>query len=283
MQTTGIFETYQYYIENAKIGKTIDLWPFGDIHLDAPNHATKVFDEWLRDAKAAPDDTIFMGMGDYFDMASTSERRILQSGLHDSTDAFIEKACIESADRFLKKIEFMRGRLVGLIEGNHFQYLPSHGGITTTEYLAQKMGCKYLGVCAIVRLKFAVDTSRTSIDIFAHHGAGGGQTPGGSINRVYKMMGSVLANIYMMGHNHDLTSKPETIIYMDSNGVVKEKRMLLVRTGSFLKAYIPGEKSYIVDIQGKPASLGAPKIHMTPRRDKSKGGAGLYVQLESTT
>ena len=183
MQTTGIFQAHQYDVTDATMGEPSWLMPFGDIHYGCPAHSDRSFSKYIECAKEK-EHAVFLGMGDYFDIASTSERGILSSGiLHDSTLDTMDTYYKELADEFINKICFMKGRIAGLIEGNHYAVLRS--GITTTQYMAEVLGCKYLGVAGFVRLKFTLqETSRTSIDIFAHHGKGASRLIGGSLNRV---------------------------------------------------------------------------------------------------
>src|ERR1035438_10483365 len=92
-------------------------------------------------------------MGDYFDTYSTSERRILKDDkLHESTLDRFDTQLMSDTLHFKKEIEFMEGRLIGLIEGNHFGTFSSTG-ITTTQKLAEMLDTKYLGVCSLIHLQ----------------------------------------------------------------------------------------------------------------------------------
>ncbi len=84
MTTDGLFTIHSVTIP-VKQNQPIKLIPFGDIHADSDLHAV---DEWMEfiDYARKEKDAYFLGMGDYLDSWSASERHILRSGgLHDTS------------------------------------------------------------------------------------------------------------------------------------------------------------------------------------------------------
>lgn len=210
-------------------------------------------------------------MGDLHDLASTTERRILNDdALHESTQQFLEDAYTENVNAFYKDIEFMKGRIVGMLEGNHYGVYSS--GITTTQLLCQKMGCTYLGVAAFMRLHFkshSKHNSKLSLDVYAHHGMGAARLMGGSLNRVQFSAEGKDADVYIMGHDHKkMTGMVSKLMLVNgSQGLhLKHRKLLFVRSGSFLKGYEDGVPSYVADGDMNPTDLGVPKIEFTPKR-----------------
>jgi hypothetical protein len=270
MQTTGIFTIHKFEIEFEKYNEPIYLFPFGDVHRDNTNCDEKHWLEFLDWAKNKPR-SYFLGMGDYQDLASATERIILgNKGLHESTKDTIEGVYEIHTKRFFKEIEFMKDRLIGLIEGNHFGNFES--GITTTQYLAQMLGCKYLGVSSFVRLVFYKKGNKrksAKLDIWAHHGKGGARLVGGSLNTVERMIAAANADIYLMGHDHKKSCAyvPTMELTDGKNIKLRKKKKLIGRTGSFLKGYVPDKKSYVADAAMNPTDLGVLKIELTPKRD----------------
>jgi len=271
MQTTGIFTIHRFDIEFSNYNEPIYLFPFGDVHRSSDNcNKTKwlEFLDWAKHKERA----YFLGMGDYDDLASASERIILGSkGLHESTKDTIQGLYEINTKRFQKEIEFMNGRLIGLLEGNHYGEFES--GFTTTQYLAQLMKVKYLGVSSFIRLRFfKKDNKRkyANIDIWAHHGKGAARMVGGSLNKVQNMIEAANADIYLMGHDHKKScGYVSTLELSHGKGALKlrNKKKLIGRTGSFLKGYVPEKVSYVADMALNPTDLGVLKIELTPRRD----------------
>lgn len=271
MKTTGLFTTHRVDIE-AELGKPIRLIPFGDIHRDSNLHAEEHWQEFLAYAKKQKN-ALFLGMGDYTDGCSTSERiSLVQGGMHDTTVHSMRRLYGEWAARLHKEISFMKGRMIGMLGGNH--YFQFENGDTTDHVLAAQMGTKFLGVCSFIRLSFTFKgraSKRHSIDIFAHHGKGGGMTPGATFNTLEKMQGTADADIYLMGHDHKkgcIPSSPRLKLVNGSSKelCVRERTPWLGRTGSFLKAYENGVTSYNVDAGRSACALGWIEFEITPRR-----------------
>ena len=119
MHTSGIFTTHKFKV-SCKPGETLKLIPFGDAHREAPLHSHSWWKRFLDYAKSQKN-AIFLGMGDYFDGCSTSERTsIARSDLHDSTIANIEDTYKGVTKTLANELQFMNGRLIGLIGGNHY-------------------------------------------------------------------------------------------------------------------------------------------------------------------
>jgi hypothetical protein len=225
-------------------------------------------------------------MGDYDDLVSTSEREGLCSArMHDSTIKTIEDIYRQHTDRLAKEISFMKDKCLGLIEGNHYGVFQN--GTTTTQRLCESLNCKYLGCSSFIRLTFAPTfhgNKTNSLDIWAHHGIGAGRLIGGSINNVARMMSAAEADIYLMGHDHHKSAAPVTRLRLNSGAKLKlsHRKALLCRTGSFLRGFVPGEVSYVVDAAYSPTDLGVVKIEMTPRRDQSDGSDDCWIDLHAS-
>jgi hypothetical protein len=286
MQTTGIFSTHTFDIPFSKYGEPIYLIPFGDVHRSSPMCDEHRWIEMLDWAKSKPR-CYFLGMGDYDDLGSSSERLLLGNKLlHDSTVQTLESLYLKHTKQFVKEIEFMRGKVIGLLEGNH--YGEFQNGTTTTQKMAELLGCKYLGVSSFVRLKFKSNTKHSSngaIDIWAHHGKGASRFVGGSLNRVEQMLEAAECDIALMGHDHKKSVGTKTRFKLSSTpeGVkLSHRKVLLGRTGSFLKGYEEGQPSYIVDAAMNPTDLGVIKIEMTPRREHKDGSDTFIIDLHAS-
>ena len=278
MISDSIFTIHKFIIPVTKLNEPIYLIPFGDMHRFAPLcdvDAWLEFLDWGKHKKNA----YFLGMGDYDDLASYSERKaLLHACLHESTQTTLDDIYVSRVNKLLKEIGFMQNRIVGLLEGNHHGVLQS--GMTTTQMMCDKLKCKYLGVSSFIRLLFPNNKSgRTyAIDIWCHHGKGAARLAGGSINTVEQMCGIADADIYLMGHDHKKGAVPLSRLYLQ-NDRLRQKKILLGRTGSFLRGYVPDQPSYVARGQMKPCDLGVIKIELTPRRNKKNGEDDYYVDI----
>jgi len=270
MKTTGIVTTHKHEVA-MKYGQPIKLILFGDVHRDSPAHAETHWKQFLDYAKSQRD-AVFLGMGDYLDGVSTSERGILmRSGLHESTLRNMENEANGRVAQLAKELSFMRGKLIGLIGGNHFWPFPD--GTDSDMRLANKLSCRYLGVCSFIRLSMANCGRTHCVDIYAHHGLGGARLPGGSINRVQQAAEWADADILAMGHDHKRGVFPANptlrLEPCNKNGLrLRHRERWLARTGSFLAAYEPGQANYNVDAGRGPCSLGWVEFEITVNRKR---------------
>lgn len=287
MRTSGLFTTHRVEVQ-AKLGEPIRFIPFGDIHRDSDMHADGHWQDFLDYARKQKK-AIFLGMGDYTDGVSTSERIVLSdAGLHDTTRNTLKDVYKGVTKTLVNELSFMRGRCIGMLGGNH--YFDFGNGDTTDHILASALQTKYLGVCSFIRISFVFDgkpNTRASLDIFAHHGKGGGSLPGSTFNTLEKMSTTAVADFYLMGHDHKKGCVPSTprLILNGSGGkelTVRERVPWLGRTGSFLKSYEPGRVSYNVDAGRSPSTLGWIEFEITPRRKKAGGDDHIYFDVRGT-
>lgn len=279
MLTTGLFTLHRHEIKIKKIAP-VEIWPFGDIHRNAPMCHVELWKQFLEDAKAAVDDgknVLFLGMGDYDDLMSASERALISNGkLHESTLETLEDFAKSKTYGLAQELDFMRGRLIGCLNGNH--YFEFQSGITSDELLCDHLKCKFLGVSAMIRLTINYQGKKHILDLWAHHGKGASRLVGGSINRVEQMRETMHADIYLMGHDHKKGVVPVDCLELRDKDQYSGLRLhhkvqLLCRTGSYLRGYTPGKASYIADRCAAPCALGNIVIQVRPHhREGSKSG-----------
>lgn len=288
MKTCGIFTTHRVEI-SAKLGEPFKLIPFGDVHRDSDMHADDSWQEFLTYAKKQKH-AVFLGMGDYTDGVSTSERIVLNDpNIHDTTRTKMRDVYKGVAKTLTNELAFMRGRLLGMIGGNH--YFDFGDGDTTDHVLAASLGTKFLGVCSFIRLSInfpGSGTKNATLDIFAHHGKGAGSLPGSTFNTLEKMSTTAVADFYLMGHDHKKGTIPSTPRLVLTNGKgkelnIKQRVPWLGRTGSFLKAYEPGRVSYNVDAGRSPSTLGWIEFEITPKRSTAGGGDTISFDIRGTS
>ena len=286
MRTDGVFQTKHVILKDYPYNKPLTLVPFGDIHFDSPAHAEEEFDAFCRRGKelVKQGNVLFMGMGDYLDGYSTSERMIIYShGMHESSLGREEKAARKRVEKLAEKIAFMKGRLIGFMGGNHFPVFK--GGVTGDQYLAELFSTDYLGACCATRITFCRKgtTGGVVCDIFSHHGKGGGTTAGGRMNAVEKLEKVCDADIFLMGDNHARGAIPTgerlRLEMFCGRLMVHSKPTWIGRTGSFLKGYVEGQSSYVVDAALPPSNLGHIEFQITPFRDCSNGGDALRLKI----
>lgn len=285
MKTDGLFSTHAVNIE-AKMNEPFSIIPFGDIHRESPNFADAEWDKFLAYAKTKKN-AYFFGMGDYTDGCSTSERQTLMNGnLHDTTKETMKNVYKGVTASLANELSFMKGRIIGMLGGNHFYQMDN--GENTDHILAHALDAKYLGVCAMVRISIRYSHKIATIDIFAHHGKGGGKTVGAVFNSVDDMQRVADADLYLMGHTHgkgSMASHPRLRIsrcsVKDGKPVIRSRTPYLGRTGSFLKTYEAGRKAYGVDALYPACSLGTIEFEYTLRRNRKGDEDDCYLDVRA--
>ncbi len=258
--------------------------PIGDIQYGAEGcdvDRLKRHLEWGMERKA-----YFMGMGDYGDVASPSNRKAIMSTrpqLYDSVRGFMEEAMFEQTDKLWKILEPTKGRWLGLVSGHH--YWPFEDGSTTDTILANRLGCPYMGDGAgliILQFNSALDGTTkknhySTARIWFHHGVGSGQTMGAALNRIQYIMQRFMADIYLIGHLPQTAAAPMPFLDYDalpSGRIIDKSRVRrAASTGGFLKSYYVGGRNahgYAAAGYGEagmmpPTQLGGVVVYIRPR------------------
>lgn len=271
------FTVWKYEIPFKKYGEPVYIIPFGDVHRNAPLCHEGKWLEFLGWASKKPN-CYFLGMGDYDDLASTTERIILSNkSLHDSSRQTLEDTYTMLTKKIIKEISFMKGRIIGLMEGNHFGEFIDN--TTTTQMMCRELCCKYLGVSAFIKisLRYTAENKQKPqghyIDIWAHHGKGAARLIGGSLNKVQQMAEAAEADIYLMGHDHKKSIGMMSRLRLSNsrkNVHLTSRKQVFARTGSFLRGYVDGKPSYVAWGAMNPTDLGVIKLELTPKRSGKK-------------
>ena len=232
----------------------------------------------------------FLGMGDYLDTISPSQRVALKKlELYDSTEDMIEEILGKRLERFQRLVKGTEGRWLGLLEGHHYADFPD--GTTTDTRLCQFLKAPFLGDCAMVQLVFK-DTAlvrRASCTIWAHHGVGGGKLLSAPLNTLEHVVKAFSADIYLIGHQHKKVAGPLDRIFVQWEADpprVQHRRIIMACTGGFLRGYMQGHQragraqgTYVEQAMMNPTSLGGVVIYIRPRASKGKYHLDLSIEL----
>jgi hypothetical protein len=244
------------------------LMPIGDIHWgveDFPLSKLKTNIKWAVDRGC-----VFLGMGDYLDFASCTQRAILKQ-LRDTTATQIDNAIKREVEDLFEVLRSTKGLWLGILEGNHrwtFQ-----DSTTADQYLCSLLQCDFLGTSSAIRVHPVMAPKQhpeADTIVFCHHGVGSSRKLGGHLNRVEDLMEWFDADLYLMAHSHAKIFAPMDYQSITPDGVHTHRTKLVARTGSFYKGYashspLPltesAQKSrgnYIEEKAYPPSAMGAP-------------------------
>ena len=128
---------------------------------------------------------------------------------------------------------------IGMGMGNHEDSIAKYNEYNPAKDIAERLDIPYLGYSAIIRLRLTSPSNSATVLIFWHHGKGAAVTKGGKLNMLYGMRDIVQADVYMVGHVHELLDFPEVRLSVNRRGTLRliEDEILFINTGTYLKAY----------------------------------------------
>ena len=254
------------------------IMPIGDIQYDGPRGAADVsrlkrYVKW-----GMENEVYFIGMGDFVDFMSPSNRdRLARAGLYDTAQNVIDEKAYALEDEVWELLKPTKGHWIGLLQGHH--YFAHLNGETSDTRFSYLLDAPFLGDCAIVRMTFRGDDRRrgdtATIKMWVHHGhGGGGVLPTGPFNKLYHQKARwPNVRIFMQGHVPQLGAVKTEGLDVTSKGtphIIHEDTTYVV-TGGFARAYQQGSKfagraqgNYAEKAAMPPGVLGTPVLILTP-------------------
>jgi len=285
MKTDGLFDFRVVRVPFSKYGEQISLYCISDVHRNSPACAVDRWHSFLDTAKADRNQKMFLFLGDMVDALSTSERKqFCLGGFHESTTVRWEQEYAADIKLLAHELAFCKGKTLAVFGGNHF--FKFSDGTTSDQALAAELNAPYVGCSGFVILSLVYCDKHTHvIKIFCHHGRGGGRTAGGSMNPLELAAAKFRADIVLMGHDHQRGVRMCPVLECErgpgDHWRIKERNVVVARTGSFLKSYEPGKPSYSVDALMNPSSIGSLKLLLRPMRRRQTRDDTRWVDIEA--
>lgn len=280
----------RYIIHNSRSDR-FRIWNLADLHEGNVGCAEKELDADIRTIRDDPH-SFWLGGGDYADFIGYHDKRF-------DPDAVAEWVTVKklgdlgkaSIERVRDKLKPIAGKCLGLLIGNHelkYQLAMEHESLHA--WLCTELGVPSLGYSCIFDVVFIrsgsvkqprlsmtlrpgghTKTHANSFRVFAHHGAGYAQTPGGKLNRLVGFMQAFEADLYFVGHVHDHLARKEPVLTVDASATkIVQRERLGVIAGSYLKTYQQGATTYGEQRGYRPTSLGAAVAEVHPETREMK-------------
>ena len=239
------------------------LVPLGDMHFGHPNCDVDLFLK-ARDYIIEKHNCYWIGMGDYCDAISPSDRRFDMHSI-DPNYATPDKQ-YRWVEEQLKPI---KDKCLGLLTGNHDILHWKKHGHDYVDGMAYAMEVPYLMDLGYIRLFFErVSTNgsshSTTFNILAEHGCTAARETSAKVGRIEDMADRIPGlDLYLMGHTHVRgASPPRTQLFINKELRVTSFEENFCFTGSYLKGYLEGKVSYVEEMEYKPTTLGSPLIQV---------------------
>jgi hypothetical protein len=267
-------ELCQHRISHKSRADRFHIIPIGDIHIGSLNCDKDKFQRQI-DYIASKDNVRWIGMGDYADCITFSDKRFDPRNIDPefaletkkkikylNLDETIEK----QYQYILKSFTKIQDKCLGLMTGNHEEKIRLSFNRDITRDLARAMSVPYLGFCSLIRLRFTrLGGTTKTFDIYATHSNIAGRRSGGKVNRLEDIMGYFDDDIYFIAHGHKKFTTSITQLSLQQNGLkLKTKKKVGGMTGSFLKGYTADTMGYAERGGYMPADLGVINVSITP-------------------
>lgn len=273
METTflSVDSRTSLFLPNAR---EVIVMPIGDIQLgaegcDLPRLRRHI--EW-----GVNNGAYYIGMGDYTDLESPSNRAMLAplyDSVHDALDAQAAKH-----QKILEQIFApTKGRWLGLHEGHHTHKFQT--GATLDMELCKYLEAPFLGRCAVSIIKLGDPDHSVQCRIWSHHGEGSAQTLAGPLAKLERLSNHFDADIMLMAHyTRKLATKiPRLYFRLKKNGevAITSRNRILATTGGFFKGY-----THKSNRGGKPEGSYVEKTMLPPT---AEGSVVLYIRAKRGT
>jgi UDP-2,3-diacylglucosamine pyrophosphatase LpxH len=226
---------------------------FSDVHLGSKYHDEDLFRyhmDWVLEQHNSGITVVAIDGGD---LCETATRDSVGAGPFDQDE--IVQQQMERAYEIYKPLA-EAGILIGLHRGNHEYRVFKHSGLDITRTLARQLGVAYFGdaVGHLWRV------GKESYVLYTCHGTSGAQRLQTKIKACVDLAGVVDAEIYIMGHVHQLSHHTVQYYAVDKrNKVLREQQRHFVIAGCYLKHW----GSYAMARAHPPERRGSPKIKLS--------------------
>ncbi len=166
-------------------------------------------------------------------------------------------------------------KLLGAIQGNHELELQDTWNQNVHGTLCRKLHIRDLGYSALVRMNFAWErkggAQEQGIDIYLHHGWGGGRTDGADLARFSELERDYEADWYIAGHTHRyMAAKALRYRLSPRTGKLEGVVRLRGRSGTFLKTIVEGARNYPEKKAMRPLVTGALCVRYSPGQNDAE-------------
>jgi len=185
----------------------------------------------------------FLGMGDYLDTFSPSNRKALvraKADLYDSASELLDDAIVERCEALIKgPLKGTAGRWIGAVHGDHAWTFAD--GEHVDHYIADRLEAEYLGTAAIVRISLEGAPDAPPLRVLATHGRGSSVSSTGKTLHLERLLGAFDVDIVLMGHSHLKYGFPvdklKAVTMPDGSSRLINETKILGITGSFYNGY----------------------------------------------
>jgi len=212
-----------------------EIVPLYDIHFGTIFHDKKLFNKVIDYIKNNDNTYCFLG-GDIIEGINIGDKRFDYDSLDKEFKKNVNNIISFSIEYTIEKLSPIKDKILFAINGNHDRYMYGKFGVDIIGTICKELGIKNYTTDYECFAKLLFKHQKTySLDIYAHHGHGSAPVRSGTLlNRLEDAMINFDANLYAMGHTHQVVFTYKNHLKMNSTGtgIVKSKKWL-IRVGGF--------------------------------------------------
>lgn len=264
-------------IAHASRKDVIRIYPLGDVHIGAATCDEKRFLATV-DEIAADDNAYWIGMGDTCEFIQRSDPRFDAGGLAEWIDLRDIDITAQQRDRFVSFVKPIADKCLGLLKGNHELSIHKHYERAIFDEIVakvkglmkeppDKLGLGFSGWIKLRMERMAPEAQKGNvwaIDIYAHHGYGGGQLAGGKALKLERILGRFDCDLALVGHWHTRETVRSVVMGITRQGKPRERYRVAVGTGSWMRSLQEDAETY-GEVRGyAQTAIGCPIIWLNP-------------------
>ena len=244
---------------------TYTLYGLGDTHVGGLNCAEQELRRLVRIIEKDPH-ALWVGGGDYCDAVILNDAKRFDvntlpdwmlTGKAGTVRKRIRDVLTAQRKRFLKFVDPIKDKCLGLLEGNHEYTILKYHNRDHLATMAEALETEELTDCCFLRLVFrrpkgkkgALGCAGKVVTVFACHGHGGGRTSGAEPNRLFRLGADKGCDIVLTGHSHTYFIHPPVAMLtiphsgeLPQDPLIREKYM--ANWGAFVYTYAAGPSTY---------------------------------------
>lgn len=181
-----------------------------------------------------------IGMGDHLECATKDS---IGAGVWE-----VEEILDRQREEFYENHKDLK--ILGLHIGNHEWRVYQHSGLNITKWLCEQLHCKYLGLGML----HVFYVGRQEYTIYTTHGHTYARFPHTKLKAITDLERMILADIYVMGHSHQLAYLiREKYIFNSFKKELELREIFYILSGSYLAHW----ESYAHKRGYEPLKLGS--------------------------
>ncbi len=225
----------------------LELILMGDMHIGSKFYDEEMHKKMIDYCYKKKTPIILMG-----DQIETATRDSVGAGIYEQSEIVDQQ--LEHFEHLMRPLADA-GLILGMHAGNHEMRLYKSSGLDITKWMAKQLGIKYFSWGKLHYLRVGNQGYR----LYTTHGASGTRLPHTKIKSVLDLANLAEAEIYAMGHLHQLSHHIRNYYSINvKNKKVEEEQKHFILTGSYLNHW--GSYAHVKSYE--PMRKGNPKVKL---------------------